>query len=367
MTSVAKGIRHLLSINAAFFKAALLFVLLYFIAACTQQQQYQQSALNGNTMGTTWSAKIVLPAGATLDSEGLQKKLDQALIDFNQIVSTYIADSEISLFNQSQSTASVKVNAELASLVKVSQQVYEQSEGLFDITVAPLVTLWGFGKHSLDEDRIPSEQDIIAANAQIGSGKMLVDTDASILQKQQANLQINLSAIAKGRGVDLLAEILDAENLQNYMVEIGGEIRAQGINSKGKVWQIAIEEPLANQRSIQRVVGLYNTAIATSGDYRNFFEINGQRYSHSINPNTGWPVKHQLVSVTVLHPQAMLADAWATTLLVAGPEKAMQLANQHGLAVLLIEKTEAGFKEQANKLFTDYTSQMVAAKPKSEL
>lgn len=347
-------VKSLLAFNKhkAALMAALLFVLL---SACSQAPQ--QLVLGGSTMGTSWSAKIVLQAGQALNQKALQAKLDQALIDFNQIASTYISDSEISRFNQHQSLEAFTSSKELALLIAQAKNIHQLSGGAFDITIAPLIELWGFGKTVIGQDRLPGEQSIALAQANMGSNKLNLIINHSAptarLIKSQANITIDLSAIAKGRGVDLVAEILEQQGYQNYMVEIGGEIRANGLNSQNKAWQIAIEKPIANERSVQKVVGLRNTAIATSGDYRNFFEIDGQRYSHSINPKSGWPVKHELVSVTVLHPEAMLADAWATALIVVGPKKAMQLAEEQDLAIYLIERTSSGLKEHVNQKFAD--------------
>ncbi len=343
--------------NKATLVVALLFVTFasLLLSACTQPAQ--QVVLSGKTMGTTWSVKVVLENDEKLDAAQLQSELDASLKAFNQVASTWLPNSDISLFNANKSLSSIAVDSELAFIIAAAKTVHKQSNGNFDITVSPLIDLWGFGSKVAIEDRIPSKQDIDSALAQIGSDKINVimshQSDSSSLIKQQANLQINLSAIAKGRAVDLVADQLDKLELKNYMVEIGGEISAQGYNSKRKAWRIAIEKPLAETRTIQKAISLKNTAMATSGDYRNFFEIDGQRYSHSITPNTGWPVKHQLVSVTVLHQQAMIADAWATALIVAGPEHALQLAKENNLAVLLIERAEDGFKEIPNQQFTD--------------
>ena len=160
-----------------------------------------------------------------------------------------------------------------------------------------------------------------------------------------------MSGIAKGFAVDKIATKLDQANIKNYMVEIGGEIKAKGINDQNLPWQIGIEKPLVSQRKIQDVIRLDNLAMATSGDYRNFFEVNGKRYSHTINPQTGWPVTHQLASVTVFHESAMYADAMATALLVLGPDKGMQLANREDLAVLFIIRDESNFTEIKSKAF----------------
>jgi len=198
------------------------------------------------------------------------------------------------------------------------------------------------------------EADIEEALAGIGFQHIrLRDTNTAIL-KLKPDIYIDLSGIAKGYGVDLMAEYLEQHNINNYMVEIGGEIRAKGVNIKNHAWRIGIERPLAKQRNVQRIIQLDNISMATSGDYRNYFEQDGIRYSHTIDPRNGRPITHKLVSVTVLHESTTRADALATGFLVMGKEAAYKLALAENLAVLFIEKTDDGFAETYTDAFTDY-------------
>jgi thiamine biosynthesis lipoprotein len=173
------------------------------------------------------------------------------------------------------------------------------------------------------------------------------------VQKTQPDLEVDLSAVAKGFAADQIADLLRSQSVADYMVEIGGEVQTAGRNAQGKPWQIGVEAPLVGIRDVQRAVPLSGMAMATSGDYRNFFEINGQRYSHIIDPRTGRPADHNLVSVSVLHSSCAMADAWATALLVLGPDEGAAVAEREQLAVLFIVKTDGGFVERTTPLFDE--------------
>ena len=293
-------------------------------------------ALNGATMGTTYSVQV-LPPHADLDPDALQRRIDVLLAKVNALMSTYAPDSELSRFNATQSTDWFAVSPELVKVVDVARQVSDASGGAFDITVGPLVNLWGFGPESRP-DALPAQTDIDAARARVGYHKLHTRAEPPALRKDQPDLYVDLSAIAKGYGVDRVATLLESEGLTDYLVEIGGELRGRGVNGRGEPWRIAVERPEAGRRSVFRIVPLHDLGMATSGDYRNFFEVNGKRYSHSIDPSTGWPVQHPLASVTVLADDCMWADAWATALLVLGTEKGHALAESRGLAALFISR-----------------------------
>ncbi len=229
-------------------------------------------------------------------------------------------------------------------------------DGVFDVTVGPLVNLWGFGPQR-GLDRIPEPQALAAARERVDYRLLALRDDPPALRKARPDLTIDLSAIAKGYGVDEIAGLLESVEVTDYLVDIGGELRARGVNDQGEVWRIGIEQPRADGRQVERIIGLRDTAMATSGDYRNFFEIDGRRYSHIIDPRTGWPVAHRLASVSVLHPSAMTADGWATGLLALGPESALALADREQLAVLLIVISDDGFETRATAAFSAATGE----------
>ena len=237
-------------------------------------------------------------------------------------------------------------------VLQAARELSRATGGAFDVTVGPLVNLWGFGPQQ--EFTVPAEEQIKSVLHLVGYEKLRLDPAASTLKKSAGGMLIDLSAIAKGYGVDEIAGYLDLLQLDNYLVEIGGEIRARGVNDKQVAWQIGIEQPVAGQRGVRKIIKLENIAMATSGDYRNFFEKDGIRYSHAIDPRTGRPVTHGLASVTVLHPSTMLADAWATGLLALGLEDGYGLARQNGLAAYFIIHGDVGFEEISTPRFQPY-------------
>ena len=326
-------------------------ILLTSIIAC-QGQNKELITINGLTMGTTYSVKIV-PDEIILDRNVIHADIDEILIDINQAMSTYIDDSELSLFNQLKSTDWQKLSEELYFVIEHANNVSLLTKGTFDITVGPLVNLWGFGPDPYTRE-IPADSLIQAIKQHTGYKKLTFDKSSSQISKSDPDIYIDLSAIAKGFAVDKIARYLDKHNLQNYLVEIGGEVIGKGINPKQQAWQIGIEQANPVDRSIQRIINLENLAMATSGDYRNYFEKDGIRYSHTIDPVTGKPINHKLASVTILHNSAMHADAMATAFMVLGPEKSMPLANKLGIAIYMIVKTETGFDEKYNDVFKPY-------------
>jgi len=308
------------------------------LAGCGQGNEQQLLALRGATMGTTYSVQVLEPPAA-LDRNALAKRIKTRLSDINGLMSTYQPSSELSRFNASSATDWFLVSPELVAVVKAARAVSDASAGAFDITVGPLVNLWGFGP-TLSADVLPNAGEIQAARARVGWRQLDVQLQPPALRKARPDLYVDLSAIAKGYAVDQLATLVEAFGIENYLVEIGGELRGRGLNSRGEPWRIAIERPETSKRAMFRVVALHDMGMATSGDYRNFFEVDGEQYSHTIDPATGEPVDHRLASVTVLAAETMQADAWATALLVLGPERGFALAEQLGLAAFFIEHAE---------------------------
>ncbi len=333
------------------FRKYLFPVCLVFASGCNNSTEpYKPLDLSGLTMGTTYSVTINEPE---LDHSPvkIKQRLDQELEHINAVMSTYIAGSELSRLNQSSSTDWIPLSTELFEVIETAQQVSQQSQGAFDVTAGALVNIWGFGPAG-QQGRAPDPQQIAEALSMTGYEMIHLDKSRNSLRKEFPGIYIDLSGIGQGYAVDVLAKILENEfGIHNYLVEISGDLRAKGVNPKGENWRIGIEQPAADNNMPKTILDLDNRALSTSGNYRNYFEADGVHYSHIINPATGMPISHRLVSVSVLDERCMIADAWDTALLVLGPEQGLQLANQLGLATLFIVRTENGFRElKSNRL-----------------
>ena len=320
------------------------------IGAC-QNNNYKIVLINGFTMGTTYSIKIKT-ADAVVNQEKIRADIEKILLEINQKMSTYIVDSELSVINFSNSLDSNLISDDLFKVISHANTISKTTNGAFDITVGPLVNLWGFGPNK-SENKIPSNEEIELIKKNIGYKKIYLNKETTSIKKLHPDLYVDLSGIAKGFAVDKIALYLNSYNLENYLVEIGGELIAKGTNEDNEVWQIGIENPNNN---VAKIIGLKDIAMATSGDYRNYFEKNGVRYSHTINPNTGKPIKHKLASVTVLDKTAMNADALATAFMVLGPAKTIELANELKIGVYLIIKNDENFYEEYNEYFEPFIS-----------
>jgi thiamine biosynthesis lipoprotein len=263
-------------------------------------------------------------------------------------MSTYRPDSELSRFNRATADKWFPVSDATAKVVSAAQTISEKTEGALDVTVGPLVRLWHFGPEDTStrgkrrNPHLPTADAMEAAKIAVGYQKLSVQTEPPALRKNVANLEVDLSSIAPGYTVDKLAEILFARGLKSFTVEIGGEVRSAGNRPDGKPWRIAVERPLTDRRELLLAVPLLDSAIATAGDYRKFFEIGGRRYSHIIDPATGRPVAHSLASVSVVAETCIDADGWDTALLVLGPVRGYQCAEQHGIAALFVSHGESG-------------------------
>ncbi len=321
----------------------LLFLTINLLACESPAKHKQVVVISGLTMGTTYTIKLNIPE-TKIDRPTISTEINHQLDKINSQMSTYIETSNLSLFNQSNTQDWKEIPPEFYIVIEEALRINKLSYGAFDITIGPVVNLWGFGPKAQIEI-VPDESTIKEALNSIGSQYIHLRKQPYAIKKDKPNLYIDLSAIAKGYAVDLIANYLDELNINNYMVEIGGEIKTRGINPDNRTWQIGIEKPLNDQRSVQTVITLDNTAMATSGDYRNYFEENGTRYSHTIDPTTGKPITHKLASVTVLHPSTMTSDALATALLVLGPERGLELALRENLAAMFIVRDENNFIE----------------------
>ncbi|WP_170480080.1 FAD:protein FMN transferase [Ruegeria arenilitoris] len=314
----------------------------FLVAGCWFDTEPDVVRLSGETMGTTFDITAI---GDELDETTLAAAVQDTLAEVNAKMSNWDPNSEVSVFSASSNTEPVAISEEFALVIEAANEVHEKSGGMFDVTLGPLIELWGFGPRK-PEDPVPSNSDIQRALAAVGQDRLLIlDRNAGTLAKADANVGINLSAIAKGYGIDAIAGALAEAGVENYLVEIGGDLVAKGENESGERWRIGIEKPETGSQTIQLVVPVADLGLATSGDYKNFFEQDGVRYSHIINPVTGRPITHRTTSVTVLAENAMMADAWATAMLALGQENGLKLAEEQDLAVFFISRDVTGDEE----------------------
>ena len=296
----------------------------------------REHTLTGRTMGTTYTIQVV--TGYFGSVSGLQEKVDRRLDEINRSMSPYLKDSEISRFNRFQEVdAEFPVSADFLRVMQSAARIHQLSEGAWDGTVNPLVDLWGFGRSGRAGRRPPAEK-IEALRTGIGFHKIEI-RDSGALVKRRAEVTLDLSSIAKGYGVDQVAGEIRSAGFSDFLVEIGGEVFAAGLRADGRKWRIGINRPKTDARfnEVHQVVSLSDQALATSGDYRNFFIQDGMRYSHIIDPQTGYPVANGVVSASILADNCTLADGLATAVVVMGAEKGLELLNRlehvHGLIV----------------------------------
>ena len=311
--------------NVLFF---LLTGLAFVLSGCEQKPAL--ITLEGSTMGTYYVVKF-LPDGKDFDEQKVQGEINRRLKTVNDQMSTYQDDSELSQFNQHQEDIPFKVSQDTFKVVQEAVRIHQLTEGALDVSIGPLVNLWGFGPEGRP-DKVPTELEIASRKKMTGMQHLTFEENQ--LSKAIPSLYIDLSAIAKGFGVDVIAHYLSELGLKNYLVEIGGELQLKGVNAKGQPWRIAIEKPSDSPtKQAQEIIAPQNMAIATSGDYRNYFEENGVRYSHTIDPKTAKPIHHRLVSVTVIDPSCMTADGLSTAFMVMGTESAYALAEKENPSV----------------------------------
>jgi FAD:protein FMN transferase len=315
-------------------------------------QAYPYNAV-GMSMGTSYNIKASrLPDSLT--PKEIDRQVKEVLDKVNHQMSTYQKDSELSSFNQNTSTDWVPVSPEFYKVVKESLEISRLSNGLFDVTVGPLVNLWGFGPEEMTA-KAPEDTTVQEKLNLIGYDRLKLKDDGLFVRKDIPELYVDLSGIAKGYGVDQVAELLERLGIMDYMVEIGGEIRVKGKNNQGQPWQIAVEKPTVERRMIEKILAITDTGMATSGDYRNYFEVEGVRFSHTIDPRTGRPINHKLASVTVLSGTSMEADGLATAFMVMGPEDGYQFAEQNHIPAFFIVKSDQGFDEIMSSAFLERT------------
>lgn len=328
-----------------FLKFSLL-LLLFSLAACSEQNAKQPVRLQGQIFGSFWLA--TLPDEWTAKQvEAIEAGIQGELEKVDLAMSTYKTDSELSQFNQADLNEWIEVSAPLFEVLSISQSVAETSQGAFDVTLGGLVNLWSFGPEARPEE-IPDKGLLKERLAAVGYKNLELNA------KQQAARRLNnsfvdLSGVAKGYAVDKVAEWLRQQGVSNFLVNVGGEIVVAGYRADEQPWRVGVELPDGSQQTAHHILPILNESVATSGDYRNFYEVDGQRMSHTINPKTGWPIQHDLASVTVIDSSNAKADAWATAFMVMGTEASLRMANSEKIKVLLISKENKVWKTQMSK------------------
>ena len=309
--------------------------------------------LVGATMGTSFSVRIDAETSAA-DRARVHALVEERLDALSRIMSTYDSTSELSRFNRRSSTEPFPASPELVEVLELAREVAERSGGALDVTVAPLVEAWGFGPASrLDvlDGPTPSDAELARLRPPVGYENIVVDPAAGTIAKTHADTRVDLSAIAKGYGVEAVSAALRAHGFESFLVEIGGELAATGSRRSGEPWRVGIERPDDGTPGIWGSVALVDEAIATSGDYRDYYERGGVRYAHIIDPRTGRPITSRGASVTVVHASAAMADAWATALTVLGPDEGYELARREGLAALFIRGVDGTLQSRSTPAF----------------
>lgn len=324
------------------------------LLACSEQPEISVVEISGPIMGTHYSVKLAEPHALPKERlQGLSEGIKQRLASVDSLMSTYKVDSEVSRLSALAVEEAFRVHPDTFRVLTIANQVYRDSGGAFDPSVGPLVDLWGFGSRNKQIKQPPEEGALLNALQATGFQYLTLLPDTSEVRKLHP-IEIDLSAIAKGYAVDQVAGYLRDQGVENFLVEVGGEIATSGLNARNTKWVLGIERPDFMGRSAYTSVHLSGEAMATSGDYRNYFESEGRRYSHTIDPRTGRPVQHRLASVSVIHSSCAFADAWATALLVLGEEQGPKLAESLGLKAFFIERSGTGFRTIQTKNFDQY-------------
>ncbi|HBR1843439.1 TPA: FAD:protein FMN transferase ApbE [Klebsiella quasipneumoniae subsp. quasipneumoniae] len=343
--------------DMTFFRAALLGACVLFSgcdsATTPATPASTATVLDGKTMGTFWRVSVIGVDEAK--AQALRAKVQAQLDADDRLLSTWKNDSALMRFNHAADTRLWPVSEAMADIVTLSLRIGAKTDGAMDITVGPLVNLWGFGP---DKQPVatPDAQAIAAAKARTGLQHLQVinQSGRQFLQKDIPDLFVDLSTVGEGYAADHLARLMEQEGISRYLVSVGGALVSRGMNGEGKPWRVAIQKPTDRENAVQAIVDINGHGISTSGSYRNYYELDGKRISHVIDPQTGQPITHKLVSVTVIAPTALEADGWDTGLMVLGPEKAQQVVREQGLAVYMIVKEGEGFKTWMSPQFRTF-------------
>lgn len=301
--------------------------------------------IKGEAFGTYYNIKIKTDN----KNKRLKSKINEKLEEINRIMSVFEADSEISKINQAPAERKIELSASMREVIKASDKVYRQSQGYFDPTLGKLIDLWGFGSSKSVE---PSAEEVKIALRHSGFNKLKFFDDFQYISKSSSQTMLNLSAIAKGWATDKIAQLLDEEGYKNYVVEIGGEIKTKGYREQEEPWTIGINRPTAYSSDNIMVISLSNMAVATSGNYRNFYSMDGKILGHTISFLTGKPVETDVASVSVFHSSCMMADAYATAIVAMGVEKGLDFANRQKLKVIIFDNEfNQHISKSAQKMF----------------
>ena len=318
---------------------------------CYRQPQPREVTFTGDAQGTTYTVKVVL-AGTSANPAVIEKRIAARLDQIDREMSTYRSDSEITRFNESRDTTPVPASRDLVDLFLMAGRVSQATDGAFDVTVKPVVDAWGFGPKKRTQDS-PTETELAAIRDRVGYRKVIAAPAASTLRKTRPDISCDLNAIAPGYTVDTIAADLDASGCADYVVELGGEVKARGKNAEGLPWQVGIEKATGSG-GVEQAIALDNAALSTSGDYRAFYERDGVRFSHTIDPRTLRPITHALASVSVIDPSCAVADAYATALMVLGPDEGYALALRLAIpAFFVIHEGADRFTRKATPLFAE--------------
>jgi thiamine biosynthesis lipoprotein len=329
------------------------------LPACAPRQDGRLAAFTGQTMAGTYSVKIARPGALSVGArEALAGECFAAVDAVDRAMSTYRSDSELSRLNRHKSDVPYDASPALAEVLATAQEVSRASGGAFDVTVGPLVNAWGFGPAG--RGALPDADALAALRSRVDWRALALDSDNRTVRKARPDAYLDLSGIAQGYGADRIAAALEARGFGDYLVEVSGEVRARGTNADGMAWRVGIERPDAAERTPYLVVPLARGALATSGDYRNWYERDGRRYAHEIDPASGSPTTHRLASVSVVHAHAAAADAWATGLFVLGPDEGLRVAEREGLAAyFLVREPDGRFTERLTSAFGALGAQSV--------
>lgn len=331
-------------------KLFLILILFLFLGCDNSAKPVQENIvrISGKTMGTYYSITI---NEKNVNKEILKNEIESLLTSLNHTFSTYLPTSELSIINKAKAAMQIKLSSDMDKVLTLSKKIFFETNGAFDPTVGPIVNRWGFGP---DKDlQKPTKEEI--KNLMFHVGVKHFTLKDGYLIKKTPSLYLDFSAIAKGYVVDRVANFLKkVKGYRNILVEIGGEVRGHG-HKNNKVWVIGIETPSGQfAAGIQKVIPLLNRSVATSGSYRNYLKYGDKVFSHTIDPKTGYPVQHKLVSVTVIDANCAKADAWATSLMVMGPKKGFKYAQEKGLMAYFLVKRDSGFDELSTKAFVTY-------------
>ncbi|MFD2191806.1 FAD:protein FMN transferase [Pistricoccus aurantiacus] len=322
------------------------------IGGCSDERRLESPVqFEGNIFGTFYQITVVDPLTEAQRAK-LAAGIEETLAHVDTSMSTYREDSELMQLNRTPVGEWRELSPELTKVLHIARQVARKSDGAFDVTVGGLVNLWSFGPEARPQ-KVPDPALLAERLQQVGQDRLELDVEGE-RARRLGDIFIDLSGVAKGYGVDRVADYLRRQGLENFLVNIGGELVLEGDrDDQGDPWRIGVEVPDVHQRVAREVLPLHDATVATSGDYRNYFEAEGKRYSHTIDPRTGRPIDHALASVTVIHPDNAWADAWATALMVLGPNEAMALARRESLPILLLVRDGDGWSSRASPAFIE--------------